>query len=292
MTEKSTDTAKKLYRDKNMKNFFVALRRLARNPIFVLTSLGVCFDCYILAFYAYLPKYIEVHFQLTAWMASLLGVMIPSIAGGIVSYVGGVISGKLKPTLDSGVTRNMIFVLTASLINVFVLIAIMFLQCPSNSFPHGFSKSTSVGFQQTCNENCSCPLNSFDPVCGSDNVWYISPCHAGCTSYANNGSSIYRDCSCVSNEPQTAKIGYCDSSCTLILSLYSIGLVCFFAINIIYNVPVTNVVLNTILAMFNSALHGILRSAMNFVSDEEVVGGGKELLRKGPKKPKADLACV
>ena len=33
---------------------------------------------------------------------------------------------------------------------------------------------------QTCNSDCACILSDYTPVCGSDGVDYITPCHAGC----------------------------------------------------------------------------------------------------------------
>ncbi|ESO02094.1 hypothetical protein HELRODRAFT_161325 [Helobdella robusta] len=118
-----------------LKNFCLAFSRLMSNPIFFLMTVGSCFDTYSLPFYNYLPKYVEVHFQLTASMASIIGVMILSVAGGIFSYVGGVISGRFKPSVDNGVAKNMTFVCVASLANLIVLVALMFLQCPNSNSP-------------------------------------------------------------------------------------------------------------------------------------------------------------
>ena len=38
-----------------------------------------------------------------------------------------------------------------------------------------------------CNRNCSCLTNkkSYSPVCGADQLSYISPCHAGCSHSVN-----------------------------------------------------------------------------------------------------------
>lgn len=37
-------------------------------------------------------------------------------------------------------------------------------------------------FKDSCNEACHCSPRQYDPVCGTDNVVYYSPCFAGCRS--------------------------------------------------------------------------------------------------------------
>ncbi|ESO02088.1 hypothetical protein HELRODRAFT_188571 [Helobdella robusta] len=175
--------------------------------------------------------------------------MVPSAASGLTSYVGGVVSGKLKPSLDFAVTKNMMITSVGSIVNIFVLLAIMFIQCPANNFPHGYSESTkSVNLTSACNKNCSCLVDSFDPVCGVDNVWYLSPCHAGCSAHFSNsnGSMMFSNCSCINGEQQTAEAGYCDNSCTFFLILYIIGLTLFCSVSNLYNVPITNVILKCV----------------------------------------------
>ena len=40
--------------------------------------------------------------------------------------------------------------------------------------------SNEVSFDSACNSGCSCDYVYFDPVCGSNDLTYFSPCHAGC----------------------------------------------------------------------------------------------------------------
>ena len=37
----------------------------------------------------------------------------------------------------------------------------------------------------SCNVNCSCSQASINPVCGEDNLSYLSPCHAGCRNFTS-----------------------------------------------------------------------------------------------------------
>ncbi|XP_077865583.1 solute carrier organic anion transporter family member 2A1-like, partial [Saccoglossus kowalevskii] len=68
-----------------------------------------------------------------------------------------------------------------------------------------------------CADNCHCSPDMYQPVCGSNGMTYVSPCHAGCTQLNDNGT--YLECSCdeplltgdkISSSPPTmAEDGIC-----------------------------------------------------------------------------------
>lgn len=41
--------------------------------------------------------------------------------------------------------------------------------------------SLPLSLSDSCNSGCDCSRADFDPICGSDQIMYYSPCHAGCT---------------------------------------------------------------------------------------------------------------
>jgi len=44
--------------------------------------------------------------------------------------------------------------------------------------------------RSSCNENCDCPFNSFDPICGGNGITYYSACHAACHSRGSDASTV------------------------------------------------------------------------------------------------------
>ena len=64
-----------------------------------------------------------------------------------------------------------------------------------------------------CSGQCACTINrhSYDPVCGSDNRTYFSPCFAGCTRLVNQVRLIH---ACLDLIPVLLSTTLCPSSRT------------------------------------------------------------------------------
>ncbi|XP_042913519.1 solute carrier organic anion transporter family member 4A1-like [Parasteatoda tepidariorum] len=94
------------------------------------------------------------------------------------------------------------------------LVFIFILHCPNAKFaglnhflPNSSEPSGIPRFKGTCNDACDCSPRQYDPVCGTDNIVYYSPCYAGCKSTYQIGSTkIYGDCSCIRHEGQNATV--------------------------------------------------------------------------------------
>lgn len=41
-----------------------------------------------------------------------------------------------------------------------------------------------------CSFHCNCPEKAYNPICGSDGIEYISPCHAGCEVVNIDNNSV------------------------------------------------------------------------------------------------------
>ncbi|XP_045543927.1 solute carrier organic anion transporter family member 2A1 isoform X1 [Salmo salar] len=191
--------------------------RLLLSPLFLLLVLSqCCFSSVIAGLATFLTKFLERQYSTTAAYSSLLigAVNLPSVAVGML--VGGVIMKRTGLSLKT-IPRFSVAMLT---ISVILIIPLFFMGCPTqrvakvNYTPHGFLA--------TCYSNCSCPVNAFNPVCGSDNTEYLSPCHAGCKEYTKDPKNKFRvlkytDCICIAYRQGsgggTARPGPCPNQC-------------------------------------------------------------------------------
>jgi organic anion transporter 4A len=149
---------------------------------------------------AFLPKFLEQQFHLSSGTAAQLMGLVVVPAGGLGTFIGGWAIHRL------GLTRSQIIKMcvVAQLVGLPV-VAVYLMGCPTPSYS-GFSSPD-------CRASCSCPDNLLDPVCGSDSLTYLSPCHAGCSSITN--STGFSDCSCVAGGSAIRDI--CPTSCNLLV---------------------------------------------------------------------------
>ncbi|XP_076871244.1 solute carrier organic anion transporter family member 2A1 [Brachyhypopomus gauderio] len=193
--------------------------RLLLSPFFLLLVLTqCCFSSVIAGIATFLNKYLERQYSTSAAYSSLLiGAMnLPSVAVGIL--LGGVIMKRWGLSLRAIPRFSVVLLLLSALFCV----PLFFMGCPTHSVAGVYPSPGANGL--SCNSNCSCSSSAFNPVCGSDNVEYVSPCHAGCTHFTmetNNSFRVqsFRNCSCVSGSAGvgTARPGPCTNSCTHLL---------------------------------------------------------------------------
>ncbi|XP_052331775.1 solute carrier organic anion transporter family member 2A1 [Oncorhynchus keta] len=173
--------------------------RLLLSPLFLLLVLSqCCFSSVVAGLATFLNKFLERQYSTTAAYSSLLigAVNLPSVAVGML--VGGVIMKRMGLSLKA-IPRLSVAMLS---ISVLLLIPLFFMGCPTQRV-----KEVNYGFQGSlanCYSNCSCPADSFNPVCGSDNTEYLSPCHAGCKDYTKDPNNKFRvleytDCICTAH---------------------------------------------------------------------------------------------
>ncbi|CAH1798879.1 unnamed protein product [Owenia fusiformis] len=187
----------------DIKDLPKSLLRLLLNPVFMgLTVAYSFFVFWIVGYSAFLPKYIEAHFNVTATTANMLTGSMGAMAGAVGSFVSGVVTSRFKATkrrVMRIVLYNMVFVVVSSA----CLLAFV---CPQTEIV-----GLNVRGNGTCSEDCNCDDSAYSPVCGDDNN-YMSACHAGCTTL-NNGT--YNNCQCTDGE--TVTVGLCSAFCSLVI---------------------------------------------------------------------------
>ncbi|XP_061537066.1 solute carrier organic anion transporter family member 1C1 isoform X3 [Phycodurus eques] len=150
----------------------------------------------------------------TSFIEMAKGVInIPAVALGIFS--GGLLMKKMKLNIAAAAK----FAFVTSFIGYILSLFLFVMSCenakiagvtlPYNSM-EGISHDKHSVFT-TCNSNCFCSANNWDPVCGRNGITYVSPCLAGCTSSTGSGkNTVFSNCSCVGAAANlTANIGQC-----------------------------------------------------------------------------------
>ncbi|MCJ8729671.1 hypothetical protein PDJAM_G00109190 [Pangasius djambal] len=195
--------------------------RLLLSPLFLLLVLTqCCFSGVMAGLATFLNKFLEWQYSTSAAYSSLLigAVNLPSAAIGML--LGGVIMKRWGLSIRV-IPRFSMALLTLS---TMLCIPLFFMGCSTQTVSGVYPHNGSSGPFLSCNSNCSCPKSVFNPVCGEDNIEYLSPCHAGCTSFTKDPKNKFRiqsfsNCSCVMVRGVMggARPGSCKNNCPYLL---------------------------------------------------------------------------
>ncbi|XP_069749158.1 solute carrier organic anion transporter family member 2A1-like [Narcine bancroftii] len=116
-------------------------------------------------------------------------------------------------------------------ISIVLSIPSLFLGCSTRRIAgindNYINRNATSSLISSCNMNCQCLAATYNPVCGTDGVEYVSPCHAGCKAFQFNIDvnkiQNYTDCAC----SHSAEPGPCHFPCShfLISFLFLFGFI-------------------------------------------------------------------
>eukprot|EP00064_Thunnus_orientalis_P008585 superscaffoldBa00001032_g8608 len=190
---------------------------LLLSPLFLMLVLAqCCFSSVIAGLSTFLNKFLERQYSASlAYSSMLVGALnLPAVAVGML--VGGIIMKRTGLSLKT-IPRFSVVMLT---ISTLLCIPLFFMGCPTQKVSEiNYSQN---GQQGLCHSNCSCPGSAFNPVCGSDGIEYISPCHAGCTNFTKDSNNtnrvqLYTNCRCISGGQGHAEPAPCPNNCKHLL---------------------------------------------------------------------------
>nr|XP_033815540.1 solute carrier organic anion transporter family member 1A2 isoform X3 [Geotrypetes seraphini] len=183
-------------------DFLPCLQRLSLNSVYVLflCITVLQFNAFV-GLITFMPKYIETQYGKSASEAIfLLGVYnLPVICIGY--FLGGLFMKRFKVTILQAAYIG----LCTSLIEYLIYFLAFALVCKKSevagltvSYTGHEQVSYLDAFKSDCNLNCTCPTNTWDPVCGDNGITYITACLAGCESSIKAGqNTVFKNCSCL-----------------------------------------------------------------------------------------------
>ncbi|XP_069084623.1 solute carrier organic anion transporter family member 1C1-like isoform X1 [Pleurodeles waltl] len=187
----------------SIKGFLGSIKRLMNNRMYILFMclLLLQFSSFI-GYITYKPKYMEQQYGQSISRANFItgATTLPAVAAGM--FLGGLFMKKYK--LGMFGTAKLAF---GTSFLAFLSSMLIFLFGCQNIDVAGITASYDgsklPAFQEsslflTCNSECKCSPNQWDPVCGVNGMTYMSACFAGCRSSVGSGiNRVYGNCSCI-----------------------------------------------------------------------------------------------
>ncbi|XP_072111932.1 solute carrier organic anion transporter family member 2A1-like isoform X2 [Mobula birostris] len=215
-----------------IKVFPKMLLKMLLNPLFILVVLAeCCFSSVIAGLSTYFNKFLVSQYSTTTSSANLLigSITLPAVAIGML--LGGVYMKHSKlPLVKIPWSSGCVLI-----ISIVLTVPLFFLGCSTQkiagiNYIKNANRSSSFGLNTECNAHCFCFDSTYNPVCGIDNVEYISPCQAGCRHFIFNYTTrrilTYNNCSCIQApfKQGYAVPGHCKVSCSNLLLIVVFGL--------------------------------------------------------------------
>lgn len=217
--ETSSHTSRPSLREE-LRGAIQALRRLARNPIYVFrTFSSVIVYIGLTGYYMVFPRYTQHHFMQTASRASFFTGSTLLFSNIIGTLAGAIFVHKWQPRPRVVAWHSVV----ATLLAVVGVSALMVMDCGTLQYTSTTGQETgSRTVENSCTLQCSCSSNVHRPVCDtSSGIQYFSPCFAGCTPKSSN-KSIFSDCHCLVDTSEYASFhsghvvsGQCEQDCSV-----------------------------------------------------------------------------
>ncbi|XP_035167744.1 solute carrier organic anion transporter family member 1C1-like isoform X3 [Oxyura jamaicensis] len=209
-----------------VKDFLPTLKKLFGNPVFlVYVFLTILQYNSLVGLITYETKFMEQQFNVSVARAIfLVGVILLPITI-LGMFLGGYLIKKFKLDI-TGITKfACISFIVAYLLNLlYFTCSCEVLQLAGLTVPYSGMKqlfSPKNSFMASCNADCSCEVDQWDPVCGDNGITYMTACFAGCKSSTGTGKNmVFHNCSCVEGQGHglgnsSAVLGQCQrENCT------------------------------------------------------------------------------
>ncbi|XP_011177962.3 solute carrier organic anion transporter family member 5A1 [Zeugodacus cucurbitae] len=187
----------------SFRDMLTTFKRLAKNKTLMCNNISSIFYYFgYTPYWIFTPKYIEIQYRQSASTSSMVTGTVALGFSALGVLISGFVISKFKPSARYMAAWNVL----VGLLSVGGCIAYAFIGCPGNeqsmivNIPESGPNSV-----VTCNSACYCDYVPFSPVCGENNMTYISPCHAGCRReiVSDNGTKTFTECSCISTVATT-----------------------------------------------------------------------------------------
>ncbi|KAM4747523.1 solute carrier organic anion transporter family member 1C1-like [Rhinophrynus dorsalis] len=221
--EKTNEKKSKKREKATLKGFFEALKKLFFNPLYVmLLCLTLLQVNSFLGFITYKPKYMEQQYGLSISRSNFITGISTLPAAALGMFLGGLIMKKYKFGLLGA--SKMSF--TTSFVAFLLSLSVFLIGCQNNDVAGitvSYDGNKLEKFQDSflyseCNSDCKCSSKHWDPVCGDNQITYMSACLAGCKSSQGSGKNIvYYNCTCITSSDfissnSSARLGACPRS--------------------------------------------------------------------------------